>query len=72
MKTLKQEATELAENKLLTVILSNRKNDVTAAWRQCSDPAEREQYWHAQRQVDELVGAIEDGIRKHGGSRNDD
>ena len=72
MKTLKQEAQELAENKLLTLILRNRTNDIVAAWRQSDNPAEREQHWHAQRQLDLLAGAIDDGIREHGGSRTDD
>ena len=71
MKTLKQEAQELAESKLLAKILRKRSNDVTAAWQQNSDPLQREQLWHAQRQVEELAGAIEDAIREHGGSRSD-
>ena len=72
MKTLKQEAQELTENKLLTKILRNRSNEIAAAWRQCSDPTQRDQYWHAQHQLELLVGAIEDGIREHGGSRTAD
>ena len=71
MKTLKQEAQELAESKLLTLILRKRSTDVTEAWQQSSDPATREELWHAQRQVDELAGAIENAIREYGGSRND-
>ena len=72
MKTLKQEARELMENKLLTKILRDRKNELITAWRQCSDPEARDQYWHAQRQLDVLAGAIEDAIREHGGSRTDE
>lgn len=72
MKTLKQEAQELAQNKLLTKILTRRKNEVIAAWRQCSDPEMRDQYWHAQHQLELLAGAIQDGIREHGGSHRDD
>jgi len=72
MKTLKQEAQELTENKLLTKILRSRKTEILQAWQQCSDPETRDQYWHAQRQLELLAGAIEDGIREHGGSRTDD
>ncbi len=72
MKTLKQEARELAESNLLTLILRKRSSDVIAAWQQSSDPIQREELWHAQRQVKELVGAIENGIREHGGSRTED
>ena len=59
---------ELAENNLLTVILQTRKNDVVDAWRQSSDVDTREQLWHAQRQITELVGAIQDAIREYSGS----
>ena len=72
MKTLKQEAQDLAENKLLTVILRNQTNDTIAAWRQSDSPAQREQHWHALRQLDKLAGAIDDAIREHGGSRASD
>ena len=69
MKTLKMEAMELAESKLLAKILRKRTTDIIAAWQQSSDPEQREQLWHAQRQLTELAGAIDDGIREHGGSR---
>lgn len=62
---------ELAQSKLLTKVLRKRHNEIIEAWQLCNDPDEREQHWHAQRQLKELAGAIEDAIREHGGSRDD-
>jgi len=72
MKTLKQDAQELAQNKLLTLILRKRTTDIIATWQQCADTKDREALWHAQHQLQLLAGAIDDGIREHGGSRTDD
>ena len=69
MKTLEQEATELAQNKLLTLVLTRQRQRIIEAWRQSNDPKQREQHWHAQRQLELLAGAIDDGIREYGGSR---
>ena len=72
MKTLEQEAQELAQSKLLALILRKRTTEIIAAWQQSGDTESREALWHAQHQLQVLAGAIDDGIREHGGSRTDD
>ena len=61
---------ELAENKLLTLILRRRENDILETWKQAATPQLREQQWIAQRELDNLAGAIDAAIREHGGSRD--
>jgi hypothetical protein len=68
---MEQEATALAANRLLPMILEKRRDHIYTTWRQANDPVLREQQWHALRQLDELAGAIEDGVREYGGSRSD-
>jgi hypothetical protein len=69
---LKKEATALAGNRLLPLILEQRREAIFNTWRQATDRDMREQQWFALRQLDELAGAIDDAIRDHGGSRADD
>ena len=67
-RELKQEATALAANRLLPLILEHRRETILETWQQAEDPEKREQLWHGLRQLDELAGAIENGIREHSGS----
>lgn len=60
----------LAANRLLPLILDERRSMIYDTWRHSGDAQQRELLWHALRQLDELVGAINDAIRKHGGSRD--
>ena len=60
---LKKEATALAKNKLLPTILEQRRNEMLEKWKMCPDPAQREQIWHGQNQLEELAGAIDNAIR---------
>lgn len=68
---LETEARALAKNRLLPMVLEQRRDTIFETWRQCTDPERREQHWHALRQLDELAGAINDAIREHGGSQSD-
>lgn len=66
---LKKEAKALKANRLLPAILEQRRNDIFERWRTATDPELREQTWFALRALDELAGAIDDGIREYDGSR---
>ena len=68
---MEQQAMALQDNQLLPMILAQRREHIIETWQRASDPALREQQWQALRQLDELAGAIENGIREHGGSRTD-
>lgn len=62
----------LARNRLLPLILEQRRDQIYETWRNAGNTEQRELQWHALRQLDELAGAIENAIREHGGSRGTD
>lgn len=68
---MKAAAKALAANRLLPMILAQRRDEIFETWQQCEEPERREQLWFSLRQLDQLAGAIEDAIREYGGSRSD-
>ena len=58
-----EQARKLENNPLLNEILKQREAELIAKWRMATTLPDREQTWHALRQLDLLAGAIEDAIR---------
>ena len=58
------QAKQLKANRLLPEILASQKADIIQQWQQAGTPADREALWQAQRQLEKLAGAIEDGIKR--------
>lgn len=66
---LKDQARRLAANRLLPMVLEQRRNTLIETWQRTPTVEKREELWHALRQLDELAGAIDNAIREHGGNR---
>ncbi len=56
-------AKKLEGNPLLLEILTKREQVLIERWRMADNTLDRERCWHGLRQLEELAGAIEDGIR---------
>lgn len=68
---LQHEARNLAANRLLPLIFSNRRQTIIERWQLATTTDAREREWLALKELDTLAGAIDDGIRKHGGTDRD-
>ena len=52
-------AAALKNNDFLPFVLDKLKSDIVAQWRASADPELRERYWHMQRGIELIAGAIE-------------
>lgn len=60
---------ELAANRLLPLILEQRRKHLFESWQIAGYTEKREELWYALRELDALAGAINDAIREYGDSR---
>lgn len=59
------EARQLQTNKLLPLVLAKIETDLICKWRSSGTIDDRENAWHALRQLDIIAGAIENAIKEH-------
>ena len=59
-----QNETRAAAYELLDRIVRQLETDLIQRWRASDTTEARESAWHAQRQLELIAGAIEDGLRE--------